>query len=428
MMIRSALPILGAFIFLCHSCSTPPTHSPATPIQNEIAAEFEEFIQGLSNEGIIPGGVVLMARNGTIVAEVAAGYQDIAQKDPMTKDTIFRLYSMSKPITSVAIMMLCEEDVLSLDMPVEKWLPEFADIRVYVSGGIENLHSVPANRSITIRDLLTHHAGLTYHFAGNTPVHKYYRKFGVMRDTPVGRKADDGAPARSLDELMERLAAAPLLYQPGEKFAYSYSTTVLGAIIEKATGQRLDHFLTKRIFEPLGMESTSFFISDDDIERFATNYVMTKDGLRVIESPETSDYRDLDRLLDGGGALAGTAEDYMRFALMLANGGELNGVRLLSNDAIAQMFHPHARVTLGETAFDFGYGFRLGDSTSETLSQLPDGAFGWSGSATTFFWVYSNSGDAIVFMTQVIFPPDTLALRSRIRRGVLNISERNRAY
>ncbi|RYY32099.1 MAG: class A beta-lactamase-related serine hydrolase, partial [Sphingomonadales bacterium] len=266
----------------------------------------------------IPGATVVILRGDRVLADVTTGWADIETKQPLRRNAIFRLYSMSKPITSVAIMMLAEQGKLRLDDPVSKYLPELANVRVYASGGVDDMVTEPVRRPMTIADLLTHRSGITYHFAGTTPVHLYYRKYGVMRDTPVGRMPGDGPPARSLDELVARLGKAPLLHQPGETFAYSYSTTVLGAVIQGVTGERLDRYLHRAIFAPLGMKDTGFHISDPQLPRFTTLY---GPGMAVVERPKTSDYRDPARLLDGGGAIAGTADDYLRFARMLANGG-----------------------------------------------------------------------------------------------------------
>jgi CubicO group peptidase (beta-lactamase class C family) len=286
-------------------------------------------------------------------------------------------------------------------------------MRVYRSGSLEDMTTEPVERSITIRDLLLHKAGITYHFTGTTPVHQYYRKYGVMRDTPVGRTPTDGEPARSLDELVAKLGKAPMLYQPGKTFAYSYSTTVLGAVIQRVSSQSLDVFLRERIFEPLGMTDTGFFVEDAELDRFVTNYMMTEDGLQEIESPEDSDYRDQDRLLDGGGAIAGTAADYFRFAQMLANEGKLDDTRLLSPDTIRLMFQPHAIIEGLGPETGFGFGFSVGDDSTEESGMMPAGAVGWSGSGNTYFWLDPESDEIVVFMTQVIGPPQELARQFR---------------
>ena len=388
-------------------------------IEQELRSQLEEFVE----EGLMPGAVTLIADNDDVLSRVVVGYQDVAESKPMTERTIFRLYSMSKPITSVAIMMLVEENRLELDGRVDDILPEFRNMRVYESGTLEDMTTVPAARPISIRDLLLHEAGITYHFTGTTPVHAYYRKYGVMRDTPVGRTPEDGEPARSLDELVKRLGEAPMLYHPGTQFAYSYSTTVLGAVIERVSGQSLDQFLDERIFAPLGMPDTGFFIEDSQLDRFVTNYMMTESGIREIESPENSDYRDHSRLLDGGGAIAGTADDYLRFARMLANGGELNGIRLLSRQSVEEMFEPQTVIKGLGPELGFGFGFAIGDEHTAELGYIPSGWVSWSGSGNTFFWVDPGKGRVVVFMTQVITPPPFQEDALRFRKVVQNAAD-----
>jgi CubicO group peptidase (beta-lactamase class C family) len=405
-----ASPVLLVTILVLGACT-----KGAQELESSASDELRQDLQALVDDGAMPGAVIMVAKGDQLLAKAVVGYRDIAESKPMTEDTIFRLYSMSKPITSVAIMMLVEEGTLSLDQPVDEILPEFQDMRVYESGTLDDMVTVPAERSITIRDLLLHKAGITYHFTGTTPVHQYYRKYGVMRNTPVGRTPDDGEPAHSLGELVARLGKAPMLHQPGSEFAYSYSTTVLGAVIERVSSRTLDVFLRERIFEPLDMNDTGFFIEDDDLSRFVTNYMMTEDGLLEIESPEDSDYRDHSRLLDGGGAIAGTARDYLRFAMMLANGGELEGHRLLSAASVNQMFKPHAVIKGLGPEVRFGFGVSLGDESTEETGMMPSHAIGWAGSGNTFFWLWPGTGKVVVFMTQVITPPQFYATAQQFR-------------
>jgi CubicO group peptidase (beta-lactamase class C family) len=364
----------------------------------------------LSDQGKIPGAVTLVAKNGKLIHASVVGFQDVASRTPMTKDTIFRLYSMSKPMTSVAIMMLMEEGKLALDDPAYKFIPAFKGARVYVSGDVDHMVTEPIRRPITIADLLTHTSGLTYHFTGDTPVHQYYRKHGVKRNTPVGSLPTDGPAAATLQELADRLARAPLLRQPGEQFDYSSSTTVLGYIVERASGTPLDHFLQHRLFGPLGMSHTGFFVDGAALEHFVTNYLWTGTELQAIETNDTTDYRERSRLLDGGGALASTAGDYLRFAQMLVNGGVLDGVRILKPETVALMFQDHLPPSAGGRGmipgmrFQFGYGFAVGNESTAKEGFYPAGAVGWDGSGNTFFWVDPDRKLATVFMTQVITP------------------------
>ncbi len=393
-MLAAAMPLVSIA-----GCSERPVVSAASPAVATLRATLEAGVA----QGRIPGAHVIIARDGARLADVTVGYADIAAQTPLRPDAIFRLYSMSKPITSVAIMMLVEQGKLALDDPAEKYLPEWHDMRVYVSGGLDDMVTEPVDRPITIADLLTHTSGITYHFTGDTPVHQYYRKYGVMRDTPVGRTPQDGPPARNLDELVARLGKAPMLHQPGQEFAYSYSTTVLGAIVERVSGERLDRFLKAHLFDPLGMRDTGFFISNAALPRFTTLYTETPEGLTVTELPENSDYRDTGRLLDGGGAIAGTADDYLRFAQMLANGGVLDGKRILSEATIDAMFTPHVMIAgFGPDPIPFGYGFALGDAASEAAGGLPAGTASWSGSGNTYFFVDRKHHGVALAMTHFL--------------------------
>ena len=387
---------------------------------SESVKSVEAAVRCLTDQGKIPGAVTLIARDGKLIFASAVGFQDVAARAPMTQATIFRLYSMSKPITSVAIMMLMERGQLRLDDPIYRYIPAFKDARVYAGGDVDHLATGPLRRAITIQDLLTHTSGLTYHFTGDTPVQQYYRKHGVKRNTPVGSLPTDAPAATTLEELVNRLAHAPLLHQPGERFDYSYSTTVLGYIVERVSGMRLDRFLQQRLFTPLGMTHTGFFVEGADLEHFATNYQWTQNGLASIETNDTTDYRDRDRLLDGGGALAATAADYLRFAQMLANGGELHGVRILRPATVALMFEDHLPASANTPPvapgmqFQFGYGFAIGDASTARAGLLPEGAAGWDGSANTFFWVDRARRLVTVFMTQVIEPNGPAVLLKKV--------------
>jgi CubicO group peptidase (beta-lactamase class C family) len=375
--------------------------------------------QRLVDTGIIPGAVILVGNRNNVRAPIVVGWQDIAVRKAMREDTIFRLYSMSKPITSVAIMMLIECGKIALDQSLESIIPSFRNGRVYVSGDLADMVTEPVRRPITISDLLTHASGLTYHFGGDGPVHRYYRVNGVLRNTPVGRSPIDGEPATTLDVLVERLSKAPLIHHPGEMFEYSYSTTVLGAVIERVSGLRLDVFLRREVFAPLDMRDTTMVIGDDVLPRFITNYSLTPNGIVAIESPITSDYRDASRLLDGGGAIAGTARDYYRFARLLAEGGAVDGVQLLKPESVQAMLVPRIRTSNVYGAdFQFGYGLQLGTERTESDGGIPAGAVGWSGSGNTFFWSNPVTGEVVVVMTQSLIPAE-FADRSRELRTIV---------
>lgn len=418
--LKALLVALAIVVPLGCSGSSSAAQSEIGPTEISIGEDVRRSLERLVADRLLPGATVVIAHDDRVLVDVTVGYADLERREPLRRDALFRLYSMSKPITSVAIMMLAEQGKLSLRDPAEKYLPELRHVRVYASGGLDDMQTVPLDRPITGEDLLTHNSGIAYHFTGNSPVHQYYRRHGVMRDTPVGRMPGDGPPARSLDELVERIGKAPLLHQPGDGFHYSYSTTVLGAIIERVTGRRLDEALQEMLFTPLGMKDAGFFVTDARLERFTTLYNATADGIEAIERPETSDYRDPDRLLDGGGALVSTAEDYLRFARMLANGGTLEGRRYLSPASVRTMFSPHVRMAgAGAGAMDFGYGFAIGDAVSEAAGSLPAGTVSWSGSGNTYFLIDPQSGMIGLLMTHELVSGAASA-RSAQFRSVLD--------
>jgi CubicO group peptidase (beta-lactamase class C family) len=408
---RRAILLLGAAGF--SACAIAPGRETAAD------AELRSQLQKLVDGGKIPGAVVLIGRGRHVMHRSVIGFQDVVAKTPIRFDTLFRLYSMSKPITSAAIMALAEQQRLSIDDMLERHLPEFRNLRVYAAGSLADMQTVPAKKSITIADLLTHTSGITYHFTGEGPVQQYYRANGVMRDTPVGRRPTDAPPAPDLDELMRRLGRAPLLHQPGETFAYSYSTTVLGAVIERVTGQRLDAALEALVLKPLRMKNTGFFVDDAALPRFIPNYSATKTGVEVVETPQASDYRQRYRLLDGGGALVGTADDYYRFARLFAEGGEVDGARILSPAAVRDMLSPRVRTDAAGGGFEFGYGLQIGNMATQASGQIPNGSVGWSGSGNTFFWVDPHTKGIVVFMTQVLTPAGFEPLSARLRRVVM---------
>ncbi|WP_299310328.1 serine hydrolase domain-containing protein [uncultured Croceicoccus sp.] len=397
------------------------------PLRSEVAAvdaassvlqaDFEEMVRTRQ----IPGAIAIIQRDGRTLVHARAGWMDVERREPLKQDALFRLYSMSKPITSVAILMLADQGRLRLDDPVSKYLPELSAMRVYDSGGLDDMRTVPASGPITIAQLLTHTSGIIYHFTGDTPVHQYYRRYGVMRDTPVGRTPQDGPPARSLDALLARLGEAPLLHQPGETFAYSYSTTVLGAVIERIMAQPLNQALDTMLFTPLGMTDTGFFVSDVDLDRFTTLYRATEDGIEPAEQPETSDYRDRDRLLDGGGAIVGTAADYLRFGRMLANGGEYGGKRFLARETVAAMFTPRTAMEgPDKVALPFGYGVSIGTRETAAAGLQPFGTVSWAGSGNTYFFVDHESRIVALLMTHELTGADqarTLRIRAVLDRA-----------
>ena len=263
--------------------------------------------------GKLPGMLTVVARDGQIAAVGCSGKRDLAAGAALTHDTIFRIYSMTKPIVSVALLTLYEEGRFQLDDPVSRFIPSWANLRVWCDGTADSYTTQFPEREMQIRDLLTHTSGLTYGFMGRHPVDALYRRRGVERDG-----------AKDLQEMVDRLAELPLAFSPGTRWSYSVATDICGYLVELISGQGLDTFLQQRIFDPLGMVDTGFFVPAEKVERFAANYALTKeDPLSLIDAPATSTYLVKPTFLSGGGGLVSTAADYLQFALMLANRGEL---------------------------------------------------------------------------------------------------------
>jgi CubicO group peptidase (beta-lactamase class C family) len=360
------------------------------------------------------GGIVtLIARDGKVVDVHAAGFQDVESHKPMQTDTIFRIASMSKPITSVAIMMLVEDGKLLLTDPVSKFIPAFKGQRV-IATGADGGTTVAARRDITIRDLLAHRSGLSYGFLNNGPVGDAYRKGGVT----------DGLEATSmtLQEGIDKLAAQPLLVQPGSAWNYSLSDDVLGRVIEVVSGQSFDVFLRDRIFKPLGMTDTAFDVADAKWSRFATVYSPDgAGGIRPMKDPESfgntrmspfASYRVPKSYFSGGAGLTSTARDYARFAQMLLSGGTFNGIRLLGPKTVELMTSSHTSDLPGAgligAGAQWGLGVRVITEVAATQTYGSVGMYGWSGIYGSTFWVDPKERLVAVMMVQR-YPSPTVA-------------------
>jgi CubicO group peptidase (beta-lactamase class C family) len=359
-------------------------------------------MQGYVDRHEAGGIVTLIARDGRIVDVHASGFQDVENRKPMQTDTIFRVASMTKPITSVAVMMLEEEGKLLLTDPVSKFIPTFKGQRVAGEGGT----TVAARRDITIRDLLSHRSGLSYGFLNGGAVGDAYRKSGVT----------DGltTTAMTLQEGIDKLAAQPLMAQPGAAWNYSLSDDVLGRVVEVVSGMGFDAFLRERIFKPLGMTDTAFDVSDAKWSRFATVYSPdSAAGLRPMKDPESfgnavmspfASYKVPKSYFSGGAGLTSTVRDYARFAQMLLNGGDLNGVRLLGPKTIELMTASHTSDLppsglIGAGA-QFGLGFRVVTDVAATQTPGSAGLYGWSGIYGTVFWVDPTERLVAIMMVQ----------------------------
>jgi CubicO group peptidase (beta-lactamase class C family) len=371
-------------------------------------------MQGFVDRKEVSGIVTLVSREGKIADLHAVGLADIEKNVPMKTDAIFRIASMTKPVTSVAIMMLYEEGKLFLTDPVSRYIPAFKGSMVMEGTGTE-AKPVPARRAITIRDLLAHKSGITYGFLNGGVVGGGYRKNGVT----------DGltSTTMTLEEGINKLAAEPLVSQPGAAFNYSLSTDVLGRVVEVVSGQPYNVFLRERIFRPLKMVDTDFSVPDAKWSRFVTVYSPDgKGGIRPMRDPETFGNANMSPLeyykagktyFSGGAGLASTASDYARFGNMLLNGGVLDGVRLLSPKTIELMTISHTSeltppLQLLGPGVNFGLGFRVITDLAATQGLGSEGLYGWSGIYGTNFWVDPKEKLVAVMMVQK-YPGPTVA-------------------
>ncbi|MET0343011.1 MAG: serine hydrolase domain-containing protein [Polyangiales bacterium] len=370
--------------------------------------------------GKLAGTLTLIARRGRIAYASSLGSMDRERNKPMRDDVIFRIYSMTKPITSVAIMMLHERGAFQLSDPVHRWIPEFEHLRVYRAGRYPAFVTEPVLRPMTIRDLLTHQSGLTYGFMERTGLDAAYRKLKI-----------DGRYQGTLQTWVRELSQLPLEFSPGARWNYSVSTDVLGHLVEAISGEPFDVYLRRRIFEPLGMRDTAFSVAEDKLERFAANYAIGRDGkLALLDDPADSAFGRPTAFFSGGGGLVSTAADYLRFCELMRRGGELDGVRLLGPRTVRYMTSNHiagnrdmAEVALGSfgemryegSGFGLGFSVMLDPVRAQTPSSV--GEYGWGGMASTAFWVDPQEDLSVVFMTQLT-PSSTYPLRSELRNIV----------
>ncbi|GHF44322.1 serine hydrolase domain-containing protein [Streptomyces griseosporeus] len=381
---------------------------------------LDRHLAHLVDEGRLPGFLVSVARGGRVAHLTAHGLRDVAAGAPVTPDTLWRIYSMTKPVTAVAALLLVEEGRLALDDPVERHLPAFANPRVYVSGTGEDVVTRPAAGPILVRHLMTHTAGLTFAFYHTHPVDALYRAAGLHSSVPSG--AD-------LAETIEVYARLPLQFDPGTQWNYSVASNVLGRVIEVVSGQPLDTFFAERILGPLGMTDTGFQVTAEQAGRLAELYGDTDDG-GITPIPGLP-VHGRPRFLSGSGGLVSSAPDWHRFMEFLRRRGELDGVRLLAPETVDLMTRNHlpggadlrsfgSRPAHDEPGND-GVGFGLGVSVvvDPARTQAPSGlgTFGWSGVATTTFWVDPGRDLTVQFLTQVR-PRRSLRIFPELRRLV----------
>ena len=367
--------------------------------------------------GKIAGALPVVYRKGALAYFEPLGRMDVERDKPMREDTIFRIYSMTKPITSVALMMLYEDGLFQLNDPVHRFIPQWRDLAVYEAGSVPNFLTRPVERAMTIKDLFTHTSGLTYGFMNRTNVDHAYRKLGIG--------AGEGITLRTM---IDALAKVPLEFSPGTRWNYSVATDVLGYLVEVMSGLSFDEYLRRRLFEPLGMKDTGFSVAGDAVGRFAANYSRGADKkLRREDDPQNSVYLKPRTFFSGGGGLASTAHDYLRFCRMLLNGGELDGARILGRKTIELMTRNHlpndedlTRWALGsfsETAnegYGFGLGFSINLGPARTATIGSAGEYAWGGAASTIFWVDPAQDLFVIFMVQLT-PSGTFDFRSQLK-------------
>ena len=384
--------LITLLVFFCFLNSakvlsdSPIFYGPALPVSSSVNSilskegteRITKAMQKHIDEGRLPGVMTMISHKGKIIYWNALGKRDIESNDPLEHDDIFRIFSMTKPITSTAIMMLVEKGKISLDDLVSKFIPAFANLEVLAEDGTR----ITAKRAITIKHLLSHTSGLTYGFFGDTQVDKIYREAGLFR-------------SKNLKHFVDNVAKLPLLAHPGEKWNYSVSTDILGYIVQVVSGKPFEEFLADEIFKPLGMDDTAFWVPEDKIERFVSRYQIVDEKLQLKDSFKDSKYKNRPAIISGGGGLVSTASDYIRFAQMLLQGGQIDGVRLLQSKTVDIMRSNHLPISHEPIsipgwippAYGFGLGFATLVDQEITSDADHNGIFRWAGVANTFFWI-----------------------------------------
>ncbi len=359
----------------------------------ERLARLPEGMKSLVEQGRLAGVVTMVARHGKVVEFEAAGKRNIAADLPMQKDSIFRIYSMSKPITGVAMMMLFEEGRWQLNDPVAKYIPEFANLKVFGIDAKGNMTLVDQTHPMTMRELMSHTAGFTYGYFSNTPVDKLQREANLL-DVNI-----------TLDEFIKRVAKLPLNAQPGSEWHYSISTDIQGYIVQKLSGMPFDEYLEKRIFKPLKMADTAFYVPAEKLKRFAELYDYDENGkFHVLTGGFNHDYAMKPAFASGGGGLVSTAGDYMRFCQMLLNGGQLGGVRLLAPRTVELMRTNVLTPSMTTLSPGAGFGLNVAVYTDVVAAggYYGKGTYYWGGAAGTWFWIDPTEDLIVIGMIQQI--------------------------
>jgi len=366
---------------------------------------LDNAMQGFVQQKEFAGMITIVARHGKIVNFKVYGNQDLESGKPMPKDAIFRIYSMTKPITGVAMMLLFEEGKWDPQDPLSKHIPEFASLKVFAGTDKDgNPILLEPNHPPTIRELMTHTAGFTYGVFGTTPVDKMYQKENPLQSA-------------SLQDFMAKMARLPLLYQPGDGWTYSVSVDIQGYLIEKLSGKSLPVFMRERIFEPLGMKDTGFSVPEDKLSRLAKIYATDPKSSGLKPQPRDPNITKTPGLASGGGGLYSTATDYLRFGQMLLNNGELNGVRILAPSSVALMRANHlpqqlmtGKFGIGlqnlRPGFGFGYDVAVFEDPAKAGSTVGKGSYLWDGAAGTWFMIDPTNDIVLIGMVQRMMGPE----------------------
>src|SRR5260221_6430535 len=399
---NSRMRALLVVLALVAACQTAPAagQQPLPTAKPENVGMSAERLTRLGNgmkslvdQGRLAGVVTMVARHGKVIEFEATGKRDIAANLPMQKDSIFRIYSMTKPITGVAMMMLFEEGKWQLNDPVAKYIPEFADLKVYGTDASGNVVMKDQVHRVTMRELMSHTGGFTYGFISNTPVDKLQREADILNVN------------NTLEEMIKRVAKLPLNAQPGSEWHYSISVDIQGYIVQKLSGMPFEEFLEKRIFKPLNMVDTGFYVPADKLKRLAEFYSYGKDGrLEVVRGGLNHDFSAKPALSSGGGGLVSTAADYMRFCQMLLNGGKLDGVRLISPRSVELMRTNVLPSGIQTSWSGEGFGLDFGVYTDAVAAggYYGKGTYYWGGAAGTWFWIDPTDDLIVVGMIQQV--------------------------
>jgi len=428
MMLRQRFSILVALLLIA---ATPvfaedagvyglPKGDPASlGLSAEKLGVIKTQLNGFVEKGQLPGFVVAVAKDGKLAYFEAWGMRDVERKKPMTPDTIFRMYSMTKPITGAAVMTLVDAGKISLDDPLSKYIPEFKDMKVLVERADGTTELVPAKRPITIKHLMMHTSGLVYGIFDTGALGKIYNEKNVN---------SDGSSGLTLEEFAKLTASVPLKSQPGEEWHYGVNMDILGRVVEVVSGQRYADYLQAKIFGPLGMKDAAFHVPAAKADRLASNYGPAQGKMALIEDAATSPFLKVPSQDSGGGGSVMTAGDYLRFAQMLLNGGELDGVRVLSEEAVAEMTSNQLPKEMGDSPLNLmvgipfkGIGFGYCGATpfeGATNTIFGDaGDYTWGGYASTDFWIDKDDNMIGMVLTQLI-PTGTYPTRQITRNGV----------